>query len=60
VTNLQFVVMAFSMLMFVVVVLYNRHHADPWVSLAFFLIAVANLSLIVRQHRMLPPNKALE
>jgi hypothetical protein len=58
VTNLQFVAMIFSMLM--VVVLYNHHHADPWVSLAFFLIAVANLSLIVHQHRMLPPNKALE
>lgn len=58
VANWQFVAMVFSILMVVVVVLYKRHHADPWVSLGFFLIALVSLSLIIRQHRMLPPNKA--
>jgi hypothetical protein len=60
VTNLQFVVMVVSILMIVVVLLYTRHHANPWVTLGFFLIAVAGLFLVVRQQRMLPPSKAFE
>jgi hypothetical protein len=60
VTNLQFVVMVVSILMMVVVIVYTRTHANPWVSLAFFLIAVADFFLVIRQQRTLPPGKAFE
>jgi hypothetical membrane protein len=60
VANLQFALIVFSMLMVVVIVLYSRHHENPWLSLAFFVIAVGTLSLTIRQHRMLPPNKSYE
>ena len=38
----------------------NRNPVDPWMSLVFFLIAVATLFLTFRQFRMLPPKKAFE
>jgi hypothetical protein len=60
VTNVQFMVIVFSLLMMVVIVLYSRHHADPWLSLAFFLIAAGTFYLTLRQQRMLPHNKSLE
>ncbi len=60
VTNLQFMVIVFSILMMVVVLLYGRHHTDPWLSLAFFLIATCCLVLTIRQQRMLPPSKTFE
>jgi Ca2+/Na+ antiporter len=56
VTNSQFVVMVFSILMLLVVTLFNR--TDPWLSLALFLIAAASLFLTIRRHRKLPPSKA--
>jgi hypothetical protein len=56
-TNLQFIVMVCSILMLLVVTL-NR--TDPWLSLAFFLIAVGSLALSIRQHRKLPPSRAFE
>jgi hypothetical protein len=57
VTNLQFFVMVFSLLMMVMVTLYNRE--NPWLSLAFFLIAVGCLGLMIRQNRMLPPTRRM-
>ena len=60
VTNLQFMVIVFSILMMLVNVLYSRHHTDPWLSLAFFLIAAGTLCLTLRQQRMLPPNRSFE
>jgi hypothetical protein len=58
VTNLQFFMMAFSLLMILVATLYNR--ANPWLSLGFLLTAAASLALMVRQHRMLPPLRSFE
>jgi hypothetical protein len=47
ITNIQFVMMAFSLVMIVIVALYNR--VDPWLSLIFFLAAVASLGWMIRQ-----------
>jgi Ca2+/Na+ antiporter len=58
VLNLQFMMIVFCLLMTVTVALYNRE--NRWLSLAFFLIAVGSLSVMIRQHRMLPPGKPLE
>lgn len=58
VTNIQFAMVVFGLVMVLIVTLYNR--VDPWLSLAFFLIAVGSLGVMVRQHRMLPPMKPFE
>lgn len=58
VTNLQFFMMASSLLMILVATLYNRE--NPWLSLGFLLTAAASLALMVRQHRMLPPLRSFE
>ena len=56
VTNLPFFMMAFALLMVLIVTLYNRE--NPWLSLAFFLLAVGCLGLMFRRLRMLPPVNA--
>ena len=48
----------FCLVMILIVAIYNRD--NPWLSLAFFLIAVGSLGVMIRQHRMLPPNEAFE
>ncbi len=58
VTNIQFVMILFCLVMVLIIALYNR--VDPWLSLAFFLIAVGSLAVMIRQHRMLPPSKLFE
>lgn len=58
VTNVQFGMMIFCMMLVVVVALYNR--SDPWLSLAFFIVAVGCLAMTLRQQRMLPPMNAIE
>jgi Ca2+/Na+ antiporter len=57
-TNIQFVMIVFCMMMVLAVALYNR--VNPWLSLVFFLIAVAALGLMIRQFRKLPPMKLLK
>ena len=47
----------FCLLLVLAVANYNR--VNPWLSLAFLLIAVINLIVIVRRHRMLPPKNPL-
>jgi hypothetical protein len=58
VTNIQFCMIIFCLLLVLIVALYNR--VNPWWSLAFFLISVAGLGIMIRQHRMLPPMKRFE
>ena len=58
--SLQFAMVLFCLLMVLVVAVKNRHNPNPWLSLAFFLIAVVNLTVMVRQHRFLPHRKPLE
>ena len=58
VTNVQFGMMVFCMVLMVVVALYNG--INPWLSLAFFVAAVGCLMMTLRQHRMLPPMNAIE
>ncbi len=58
VLNLQFLMIVFSLVMVLVVVFCNR--IDPWLSLAFFVISAGGLAVMIRQHRMLPPNKNFE
>ncbi len=58
VTNVQFGMMVFCMTLVVVVALYNR--AEPWLSLAFFTVAVGCLMIMLRQQRMMPPTNAIE
>ena len=58
VTNLQFAMIVFGMVMVLVVALCND--ISPWLSLAFFVIAAASLIFMIRQHRMLPPRKRFE
>jgi Ca2+/Na+ antiporter len=57
-TNIQFIMMAFCLVMVLVVAFYNR--VSPWLSLAFFLIAVGCLAYMYRQLRMLPPMRSFE
>jgi len=58
VTNLQFVMMAVSLLMIIVTALYNR--TNPWLSDGFFVASVLGLVLMFRQNRYLPPMKTFE
>jgi hypothetical protein len=58
VTNIQFFMMAFSLLMIVVVAICNR--INPWLSLAFLIAAVGSLGWMIREHRMLPPLRSFE
>ncbi len=58
VMNVQFFTMAFSLVMVVIVALYDK--TDPWLSLVFLLIAVGCLGLTIRQHRLIPPRKPFE
>jgi drug/metabolite transporter (DMT)-like permease len=58
VTNIQFAMIIFCLLMILVVALFNR--VDPWLSLGFFLVAGICLVTMIRQHRMLPPMKPFE
>jgi hypothetical protein len=58
VANIQFVMMAFSLSMMILVALYN--YDDPWLSDGFFLTAVGCLALMIRQHRLLPPMQPFE
>lgn len=57
-TALQFWMIVFCLLMIVGVSFYNK--VNPWLSLAFLLIAVANLVVMIRQHRLLPPMRRFE
>jgi hypothetical protein len=58
VMNIQFLMIAFCIAMIITTALYARTNA--WLSLALLLIAVGCLGFILRQHRMLPPNKMFE
>jgi len=58
VTNLQFIMIAFALLMILFGALYNRENV--WLSLGVFVIAVACLGLMIRQLRTLPPTKRFE
>ena len=58
VTNLQFTMVVFAMLMIIVDTLFNRE--NPWLSLGFFVTAVICLGLMIRQHRTLPPTKRFD
>ena len=58
ITNIQFFMMAFALVMVLIVALYNRE--NPWLSLGFLVIAIASLGLMIRQHRMLPPLRRFE
>jgi Ca2+/Na+ antiporter len=55
---LQFYMVLFCLLLMLLVAFYNR--VNPWLSLGFFVLAVINISVILRQHRMLPPRKRIE
>ncbi|WP_158930289.1 hypothetical protein [Acidisphaera sp. S103] len=55
--TVQFMMVLFCLVMVLLVALYNR--LNPWLSLAFLLIAVINLTITMRQQRMLPPRKPL-
>jgi Ca2+/Na+ antiporter len=58
VTNIQFFIMIFTIVMMLGVVFYNN--VNPWLSLGFFLIAVVCLGVTFRQQRMMPPMKPFE
>ncbi len=58
VLNIQFIAVVFCLLMMLIVALYNK--TNPWLSLAFLLIAVGTLTVMIRQHRLLPPRKPFE
>jgi len=58
VTNLQFVIMALSLLMILITALYNRTNA--WLSDGFLVASVAGLVLMFRQNRYLLPMKTYE
>lgn len=58
VATIQFSMILFCLLMVVVVALYSK--VNPWWSLGFFLIAVVNLGVMIRQNRLLPPRRRIE
>lgn len=51
--TLQFWMIAFCLVMILLVVFYN--HLNPWLSLAFFIIAAGSLLYMIRQQRYIPP-----
>lgn len=53
--TLQFFVIIFCLVMMLVVAFYNR--VNPWLSWAFFIVAVGSLLFMIRQHRYLPPRE---
>ncbi len=57
-TTVQFWMIVFCLFM-VLATAFNSK-VNPWLSLVFFLIAVASLGVTIRQHRMLPPMKHFE
>jgi Flp pilus assembly protein TadB len=57
--NIQFLMIVFCLTMMVFITLSGRH-GSPWMSLLFFIVAVSSLSVMIRQHRMLPPMKQFE
>jgi tetrahydromethanopterin S-methyltransferase subunit E len=56
--TIQFGMVVFCLLMVLITTLKNKH--DPWLSLVFFLIAIACLLVMLRQQRLLPPRRRLE
>ncbi len=58
VLHLQFIMGVFSLVMIVVVALYNR--TDPWLSMGFLVVAVVSATVMYRQLRWLPPSKPLD
>jgi hypothetical protein len=58
VTNIQFWMIVFAMVMIVTIATHAR--TNVWLSLGFFIIAVGCLGIMIRQNRMLPPNKRFE
>jgi len=56
--NIQFGVMSFSIVLMILVTLYN--YENPWLALGFFLTAIGSLAITIRQNRMLPPRKRFE
>lgn len=58
VMNLQFAMIVFSLVLMLIITFQNRR--NPWLSLGFFLIAASSLATMVRQFRVLPPNKRFE
>ena len=57
--TIQFAMVVFCLPMAAIIARYNKM-MNPWLSLAFFLIAVINLTVMLRQHRLLPPKRRLE
>jgi hypothetical protein len=57
VTSIPFVMILFCMAMVVVVARMNKD--SPWLSLAFFLVAVSCLIWMIRRLRLLPPRKPI-
>ncbi len=55
VKNLQFFIVFLSLVMIVLSALYSRE--SPWLSLAFFVVAVVDLVVILRQRRFMPPSR---
>ena len=53
--NLQFFMAAFSLLMVLVVLFQN--YRDPWLSLAFLVLALTCLGVLYSQMKYLPPKK---
>jgi peptidoglycan biosynthesis protein MviN/MurJ (putative lipid II flippase) len=58
--TLQFAITIFSVTMIIFGLLFTRSHRDPWISVAFFVVAIAILVITMRQFRTLPPNRAFE
>jgi hypothetical protein len=58
VMNLQFMMIVFALVMMVLGALYS--HVNPWLSLAFFVLAVTSLGVTYRQFRTLPPMRSIE
>jgi hypothetical protein len=50
--NIQFIMMAFSLVMILLNVMYS--YESPWVALGFLLVAVGSLSLMIHQFRRMP------
>jgi hypothetical protein len=58
VTNLQFGMIVFSMVMILIIAVYAKTNA--WLSFGFFVLAAGCLGFMIRQHRMLPPSRKFE
>jgi len=59
-TAIQIWLIVFCIVMMLVVNFLDRGSPNPWLTVLFFVVAVATFFFALRQNRMVPPRKRIE